>query len=100
MPPEYFAVYILANKNNTSIYVGQTSDLMWRYFEHKQGLIKGHTSKYNINKLVHYELVEERAAAVKREAQLKGWLRMKKDRLIEEANPNWLDLGEELFISQ
>ncbi|MDA9008351.1 GIY-YIG nuclease family protein [Alphaproteobacteria bacterium] len=98
--PDYYAVYILANKNNTSVYVGQTNDLMRRFYEHKQGLIKGHTRRYNINKLVHYELVEDRAAAMKREAQLKGWLRIKKDNLIEATNPNWTDLGEELFSSQ
>ena len=100
MPSEYFSVYILASSNNRAIYVGQTSDLMRRYFEHKQGLIKGHTKKYNIHKLVYYELVSDRAMAVQREAQLIGWLRIKKNELIEANNPDWKDLGEELFRSQ
>ena len=100
MNPDYFAVYILASSNNRAIYVGQTSDLMKRYFEHKQGLIKGHTKKYNIHKLVYYEFQPDRPSALAREAQLKGWLRVKKNELVEAKNPDWQDIGETLFQHQ
>ena len=89
----YF-VYILASKKNGVLYVGITSDLHKRVYEHKNELIEGFTSKYKIKKLVYFEETNEINSAIAREKQLKGWLRKKKIDLIEINNPNWNDLSE------
>jgi putative endonuclease len=86
-----YYVYILSNKSKT-IYTGVTNDLRRRLYEHKNKTVKGFTSKYNINKLVYYEESGDIKAAIAREKQLKGWLRIKKIQLIESQNPNWEDL--------
>lgn len=88
-------VYIMTNHSGT-LYIGVTSNLMRRVWEHKEKLIKGFTKKYNIDKLVYYEQGEDMINAIAREKQLKGWNRKKKIGLIEKENPNWLDLYEEL----
>jgi putative endonuclease len=85
-------VYILANKTNTVLYIGVSTDLIKRVFEHKEKLAGGFTKKYNLNKLVYYEIFEDIVSAVQREKQLKGWVRRKKDTLINELNPSWNDL--------
>ncbi|MGH8104100.1 MAG: GIY-YIG nuclease family protein [bacterium] len=90
-----YYVYILASRSR-AIYVGITSDLERRIEEHKQRLIPGHASKYNINRLVHYEDFQDPDSAIDREKQIKRWARSKKVRLIEIINPEWKDLGEEL----
>ena len=85
-------VYIMASKNNTVLYVGVTSNLPRRVYEHKTGLIEGFTKQYNIHKLVYAEKFDNIKAAILREKQLKGWSRAKKDALITAANPDWSEL--------
>ena len=94
MNRQYF-VYILTNKNNTVLYTGVTNNLQRRMFEHKNKLVPGFTSKYNINKLVHFEITSDIDSAIKREKQIKGWLRIRKTELIESVNPGWNDLSLE-----
>ena len=85
-------VYILTNVHNTVLYIGVTSDLIKRIYEHKSKMVEGFTKKYNLSKLVYYEIFEEIMNAIVREKQLKGWLRSKKIALIEKVNPTWNDL--------
>jgi len=89
-----YSVYILTNPSRT-LYVGVTNNLARRVQEHKQKLVPGFTSKYNITKLVWYEHFSSPYDAISREKQLKGWRREKKLALIRSLNPDWTDLGEE-----
>ncbi len=89
-----FYVYIMTNKSKT-LYVGVTNNLQRRVYEHKNKLIGGFTSKYNITKVVYFEVINDIESAIKREKQIKGWLRKKKIDLIESMNPDWNDLSEE-----
>ena len=89
-----YYVYILASKSRV-LYIGVTNDLERRVFEHKQKLIKGFTAKYNVDRLVYYELFENIRDAIAREKQIKGWLRDRKVAMIEAMNPRWRDLSEE-----
>jgi putative endonuclease len=95
MNKQYY-VYILTNKYNKVLYTGVTNDLKRRVYEHKKGLIKGFTAKYNVDKLVYYEATEDINAAILREKQIKAGSRKKKIDLIEGANPGWKDLSDEL----
>ncbi|OGI02537.1 MAG: hypothetical protein A2Y25_07125 [Candidatus Melainabacteria bacterium GWF2_37_15] len=90
-------IYILANYNKTSLYVGVTSDLIKRVYEHKHKLIVGHTAKYYIDRLVYYEQFEDIKDAIAREKQLKGGSRQKKMDLINSFNPEWKDLYDEIL---
>ena len=90
-------VYILANNHNTVLYVGVTSDLIRRVYEHKNKLVKGFTNTYNVDKLVYYEAFDNIVVAIEREKQIKKRSRKYKDTLIKEFNPNWEDLYEKLF---
>ncbi len=90
-----YAVYILTNYNETTFYIGVTSNLQKRIWEHKNKVIEGFTKKYNVNKLVYYELTDYPAYAINRENQLKRWHRQWKINLIKNANPNFKDLSEE-----
>lgn len=76
------------------IYVGVTNNIERRVFEHKQKLVEGFTSKYNVTRLVHVEETGDIRAAIEREKQIKAWRREKKVALIESENPTWLDLSE------
>lgn len=87
-----FYVYILANKPRGTIYIGITSNLIKRVYEHKNDLTPGFTSKYQIHSLVYYENIVDSQSAIKREKQLKMWRREWKIALIEKENPNWNDL--------
>jgi putative endonuclease len=87
-----FYVYIMSNKSR-SLYTGVTNDLERRIYEHKQKLVPGFTAKYNITRLVYFEVTEDVGAAIAREKQIKGWLRIKKIALIESMNPKWTDLS-------
>ncbi len=89
-----FYVYIMTNKSKT-LYVGVTNNLQRRVYEHKNKMIKGFTSKYNITKVVYFEVFNDIKSAIKREKQIKGWLREKKVDLIKSMNPEWNDLSEE-----
>jgi len=95
MSKNYY-IYILTNKNNTVLYTGITSNLKKRIYEHKNKLISGFTKKYNINKLVYYEIFEDPINAIAREKQIKAGSRDKKIKLIESMNPKWEDLYEGL----
>jgi putative endonuclease len=92
MTKQYY-VYIMTNQSGT-LYTGVTNNVMRRVYEHKQKIVKGFTQKYNITKLVFYEMTESIESAINREKQIKGWVRKKKIRLIEEENPYWEDLSE------
>ena len=88
-----FFVYILSNWDDSVLYVGVTSNLPKRLYEHRNHLVFGFTSKYNVHKLVYYENTTDAYSAISREKQLKGWSRAKKNRLIESMNPEWKDLS-------
>ena len=74
-----------------------TNNLERRVYEHKNKLIKGFTSRYNVDKLVYYDICEDAESTIQREKQIKGWKRNRKESLIESINPGWKDLSEELF---
>ena len=86
------AVYILASKRNGTLYVGVTSDLVKRIWEHKNNMIEGFTKRYMVKHLVWYELHENMESAIVREKRIKDWKRAWKLELIESKNPDWLDL--------
>jgi len=91
-----YYVYILASKKNGTLYIGVTGDLIRRIYEHKQNLIDGFNNKYNVHKLVYYEIHKEIEEAITREKQIKKWNRKWKLRLIEENNSGWKDLYDEI----
>jgi putative endonuclease len=95
MGRQYY-VYIMTNKNNTVLYTGSTNDLKRRVYEHKKKLVKGFTKKYNVNKLVYYEVFTNAESAISREKQIKGVSRIKKNDLINEINPEYNDLYDNL----
>jgi len=84
----------MANSNRR-IYIGVTNNLVRRTFQHKSKSIPGFTSRYNIDKLVYYETTNDIYSALCREKQIKGWLRIKKIKLIETMNPDWVDLAKD-----
>ena len=88
-------VYILTNKNNTTLYVGVTKDIYRRANEHNDKVVEGFTNKYNLNKLVYVEETKRPSDAIAREKQIKHWIREKKDALINSINPEWKDLLRE-----
>ena len=87
-----YYVYILASKKHGTLYIGVTSDLVRRVYEHRTKAVPGFTTKYGIDKLVLFEIYDDAATAIAREKELKKWRRDWKTRLIEEQNPNWDDL--------
>ena len=92
---EYY-VYILASKPRGTLYVGMTNDLVKRVYQHRNDLIEGFTERYGVHLLVYYEQCTDVAAAIWREKRLKKWNRQWKIRLIEESNPDWKDLYDDL----
>ncbi|MBI3600083.1 MAG: GIY-YIG nuclease family protein [Nitrospinae bacterium] len=92
-----YYVYILAGKRNGTLYIGVTSNLIKRVYEHKNNLVDGFSQKYNVHNLVYYEITEDIHSAIKREKQLKKWKRNWKIRLIEKRNSEWRDLYSELM---
>jgi putative endonuclease len=89
---DYF-VYILTSERNGTLYIGVTSNLVKRVFEHKKGLLDGFTKKYNTKTLVYFEQTNNIVSAITREKQLKRWNRSWKIRLIEKNNSRWRDLS-------
>jgi len=89
-------VYILANKRNGTLYIGVTSDLPKRIYQHRSGSVRGFSSRYNVKRLVYFETFDEITSAISREKALKKWRRAWKLRLIEEKNPDWRDLYPEV----
>ena len=92
-----YYVYILSSQCNGTLYVGSTSDLIKRVYEHKNKLVAGFTAKYDVSYLVYFEEHESYAEAAVREKRLKNWCRQWKVNLIEENNPHWSDLYSELL---
>ncbi len=93
-------VYFMANKYNTTLYVGVTNDLLRRVAEHKAHINKGFTDKYNCEKLVYFEDLVTIEYAIEREKQLKKWRREWKNNLICSMNPNWDDLSESIGLTE
>jgi len=91
-----YYVYILASKRNGTLYIGLTSNFSRRLYEHRNDLLPGFTSKYRVHRLVHCETFDDVKAAIVREKRLKKWNRQWKINLIENVNPEWRDLYEEL----
>jgi len=91
-----YYVYLICNKNNTTIYTGITSDIKRRIWEHKNKTTKGFSSKYNLYKLLYYEILNDPENAIIREKQIKSGSREKKIELIESMNPKWIDLYDNL----
>ena len=91
-----YCVYIITNKHNTVLYTGITNDLKRRVYEHKEKLVDGFTKKYNITKLVYYEVFDDAENAILREKQVKAGSRQKKIDLIRSINREWRDLYEEI----
>ena len=85
-------VYIITNKKHGTLYIGVTSNLIKRIYEHKLKLVEGFSSKYKLSKLVYFEETSDAIAALNREKQLKKWNRVWKIALIEGVNKNWIDL--------
>jgi putative endonuclease len=96
MSNQYY-VYVPASNKSGTLYIGITNDLKRRVGEHKEGLIEGFTKKYNIRKLVYFEIYNDINEAMLREKRLKKWNRSWKIRLIEEMNPKWNDLYTDFF---
>ena len=93
-----YYVYILASATNYTVYIGVTSDLVRRVYEHREHLDPdSFTSKYGVHKLVYFEQTNDVKSALEREKQLKGWRRSEKNALIESMNPEWKDLYPELL---
>jgi putative endonuclease len=91
------AVYIMASKPNGTLYVGVTSDLVKRVWEHKNDSMDGFTKRYSVHHLVYYELHDDMLSAISREKQLKKWNRAWKLELIETQNPDWNDLWKDMM---
>ena len=90
-------IYIMANQNNTVLYTGVTSNLRNRAFEHREKIFKSSfTNRYNVNKIVYFEFFQNIEEAIAREKQIKGGSRAKKEALINEVNPQWKDLYDEI----
>ncbi len=92
-----FAVYILASGRNGTLYTRITSNLIKRIWEHREGVVDGFTKEYGVKTLVWYELTEKPEAAIAREKQIKAWKRGWKLKLIEERNPEWRDLYQDII---
>jgi putative endonuclease len=93
---DLYFVYILTNNWHTVLYTGVTSDLKARIYQHREKLLPGFTNRYNVWKLIYYEIGYDAAGAIAREKQIKAGSRQKKIELIDRSNPEWRDLYEEL----
>ncbi|MDP2849603.1 MAG: GIY-YIG nuclease family protein [Sulfuricurvum sp.] len=90
-------VYIMSNKKDGVLYIGVTSDIVKRVYEHKNGFVDGFTKQYYLKNLVYYEVYDDIEEAIKREKQLKNWHREWKIELINKQNPDWEDLYESIL---
>ena len=97
MNKNFYCVYILSSQRNGTLYIGITNNLARRIWEHKHKKADGFTKKYEVHHLVYYEIHENPESAITREKQLKKWNRLWKIRLIEEKNPEWKDLYQEIL---
>ncbi len=96
MNKQYY-VYILANEYNTTLYIGITNNLIKRIHEHKNNLVEGFTEKYNVHRLVFYEVTDNIESAITREKRIKNWKREWKNNLIKDFNPTWKDLYNDIL---
>ena len=87
-----YYVYIVASRQNGTLYIGVTNNLVRRVYEHKNDLVEGFTKKYGVHRLVYYEQYQDITLAVQREKQMKKWNRQWKINRIQEQNPDWKDL--------
>ncbi|WP_407385119.1 GIY-YIG nuclease family protein [Ruminococcus sp.] len=95
---ENYYVYMMTNGNNHVLYTGVTNDLIRRVYEHKNHIDqKSFTARYHVEKLVYYEVFREIKAAIAREKQIKGWNRSRKNKCVEQQNPEWVDLYHEII---
>jgi putative endonuclease len=94
------AVYILATKPYGTLYIGVTSDLVKRIWEHRNDAVEGFSKEYRVHRLVHFEQFRSTVEAIEREKELKKWRRAWKMALVEKANPDWRDLWPEMEISR
>ncbi len=90
-------IYILTNHRNTTLYIGVTSNLIQRVYQHKNKLVEGFSAKYKLNKLIYFEQFDDMNNAILREKRLKKWNRAWKNQLINECNPDWIDLYSTLI---
>jgi putative endonuclease len=97
MGKPFYYVYILASKISGTLYIGVTSNLVKRVYEHKNDLTDGFTKKYKVHNIVYYETTDDVESAIRREKQLKRWKRDWKIELIEKQNPEWRDLYSDLL---
>lgn len=97
MEEKQYFVYILASKAYGTLYTGVTSNIAQRIYQHKEGVFEGFTKKYKVHRLVYYEIHADIYEAITREKQVKKWNRQWKINLIEQNNPQWLDLSFGLF---
>ena len=97
MPAKSYWIYMLASQKNGTLYIGVTSDLIRRVYEHRNHLLEGFTKEYDVSRLVYYEEYDDIGLALTREKQLKKWNRAWKLKLIESNNPSWKDLYEDLY---
>jgi putative endonuclease len=95
----YF-VYMMTNKKRGTLYIGVTNNLPRRVYEHKKGILGGFTKKYNLRKLIWYEVTDSIRIAIEEEKRMKKWKRQYKINVVEEENPNWNDLSEEFLDSE
>ena len=86
----------MASRNNNALYIGVTNDLIRRVYEHKSGFVEGFTKRYNTVKLVYYEVCGDVRSAIEREKQIKGFVRPRKNELVNDFNPEWNDLNEQI----
>jgi putative endonuclease len=93
-----FYVYLMASRRNGTLYLGVTNDLVRRVYQHKTKAIPGFTSRYGVDRLVWFESYDDPTTAITREKELKKWRRAWKIRLIEESNPNWRDLYDDIKL--
>jgi putative endonuclease len=96
MNGKHYYVYILCNKRNGTLYIGVTSDLVKRIWQHKNETVEGFTKQYGLKRLVHFEQYQDVKEAILREKRIKKWNRQWKINLIEQNNPNWDDLYQKL----
>jgi putative endonuclease len=95
---EQFYVYILSSLHNRVLYIGITSDLVKRVWEHKNKVVKGFTARYNVDRLMYYEIYNDPETAIHREKSMKDWKRSWKIELIEKENPDWVDLYDRICV--
>jgi putative endonuclease len=94
MPSRSFYVYLLASRKHGTLYLGVTNNLVRRVYEHKTKALPGFTKRHSVDRLIWFEIYDDALTAIAREKELKKWRRDWKVRLIEESNPNWVDLYE------